>query len=42
MLLDAYPDAKFEPYTCTKCNKKCSALVNDKYCIKCFQDNESS
>lgn len=38
MLIDAYPDAKCEHYTCTKCKKKCGAIVNDKYCIKCFKE----
>jgi hypothetical protein len=36
MYLNAYPNAKFEPYTCGKCKEKCSALVDNKYCLKCF------
>lgn len=37
MLLDTYPDAKYEPYLCCSCMKKCGALVNDRYCIKCWK-----
>jgi len=40
--LDATPDAKWEPYTCTLCGKKCSGIINDKYCIKCIQDMDKA
>ncbi len=41
-MLDAYPDARYEPYTCTLCKKKCAGIVNDKYCVKCVNDMDKA
>lgn len=35
-MLDAYPEAEYKPYTCTKCGLACSSIVNSKFCLKCF------
>ncbi len=38
-MLDAYPDAESpKPYTCKLCEQKCSAIIDDKYCTKCWND----
>ncbi len=42
-MLDIYPDAESpKPYTCELCKNKCSAIVNDKYCVKCIKDMETA
>lgn len=38
-MLDAYPDAELDkPYRCVSCDQYCSATINHRYCMKCWND----
>jgi hypothetical protein len=38
-MLDTHPDAEpYKPYWCTLCEKKVTAIINDKYCKDCWND----